>query len=431
MSVDQERIALKFSPAGLQERNEALAALLKLSNFLSNSSDLASLLEGALSMVLDHFGLDAGRIYLMDNTKQYLTLAAFRGLDVAGLEKIHLNEGFSGKSAQTKSFLTQHISELEDKERAEILARKGLKMIICVPFIVMDRVEGVMNLAAKKLIRLSQEDIDLLMAMGHQIGIACSHVRTYINLQEKVLEIQKNEEAIKFFACSASHDLKSPSIGLFGFLKRLHKEYGHLLDDKGKSYFEQILEVTGQIVSSVEQINGYMTARELPLRLEKINTKEVLAKLRQEVSGLLEKRQVRWVESASLPEIIADEMCIVRIFRNLLDNALKYGGTGLSEIRFQYRETNTHHVFSVSDNGVGLGEVDRDKLFQAFQRQATSRGTKGSGLGLAIVRELATKHLGDVWVDSTPSQTTTFSFSVLKSLLQTADATASFSKDIG
>jgi signal transduction histidine kinase len=417
MSLDKKKIALKFSPTGLHERNEALAALLKLSNFLSNSSDLASLLEEALSIVLDHFGLDAGRIYLLDETEQCLTLAAFRGLDTAGLEKVYLNEGFSGKSAQTKSFIARHISELEDTERAEILARKGLEIIVCVPFIVMDRVEGVMNLAAKKVIRLSQEDIDLLMVMGHQIGVACSHVRTYMHLQEKVREVQENEVAIKFFACSASHDLKSPSIGLFGFLKRLHKEYAHLLDDKGKSYLDQILKVTGQIVSSVEQINGYITAREVPLRLEKISTKEVLAKLRQEISGLLEERQVRWVESTALPEIVADELCMVRIFRNLLDNALKYGGSELSEVRFQYQETDTHHVFSVSDDGAGLGGVDLDRLFQAFQRQATSRGTEGSGLGLAIVRELATKHLGDVWVESSPGPGTTFSFSILKSLV--------------
>jgi signal transduction histidine kinase len=412
----EERVALEYSPTGLQHRNEALAALLKLSNFLSSTSDLDSLLEGALSIVLDHFGLDAGRIYLTDETEPYLKLAAYRGLDIMGLEKVHFDEGFSGKSVRTKSFVAQHVSKLDDKERAEILARKGLETVICVPFIVMDRVEGVINLAAKKVIRLSQEDIDLLMAMGHQIGVACSHVRTYMHLQEKVREVQENEEAIKFFACSASHDLKSPSIGLFGFLKRLHKDYGHLLDEKGRSYFDQVLKVAGQIVSSVEQINAYITTREVPLRLEKVSAKEVLANLRQEISGLLEERQVRWVESTFPPEIVADELCIVRVFRNLLDNALKYGGTGLSEIRFQHRETNTHHVFSVSDDGVGLGELDRDKLFKVFQRQTTSRGTEGSGLGLAIVREIAKRHRGDVWVESSPGKGTTFSFSFSKSL---------------
>jgi signal transduction histidine kinase len=416
MLTQGKQATVKFNASCLRERNEALPALLKLSNFLSSVSDLASLLEGALSIVLDHFGLDAGRIYLMDETELYLTLAAHRGLDITGLEKVHLDEGFSGKSARTKSFIAQHISELEDRERAEILARKGLEIVICVPFIVMDRVEGVINLAGKKSIRLSHEDVDLLMAMGHQIGVTCSHVRTYLHLQEKVREVQENEEAINFFACSAFHDLKSPSIGLFGFLKRLHNEYGHLLDDKGKSYLDQILKVTGQIVSSVEQINAYITTREVLLRLERISTKEVLAKLRQEICGLLEERQIRWVESAAMPEIVADELCIVRIFRNLLDNALKYGGAGLSEIRFQYRETNTHHVFTVSDDGVGLGGVDRDRLFQVFQRQASSRGTEGSGLGLAIVREIAKRHLGDVWVESSPGPGTIFSFSVSREL---------------
>ncbi|UCG11642.1 MAG: GAF domain-containing protein [Deltaproteobacteria bacterium] len=416
MSLNMERIALKFNTSGPQDRNEALAALLKLSNFLTSTSDLGSLLDGALSIVLDHFDLDAGRIYVMDDTGQCLTLVAHRGLDIAGLEKVHLNEGFSGKSARTKSVIVQHISELEDCGRAELLARKSFEIIVCVPFIVMDRVEGVINLASKKAIRLSQEDIDLLMAMGQQIGVACSHVRTYMKLQEKVREVQDNEEAIKFFACSTFHDLKSPSVGLCGLTKRLHKEYVHLFDDKGKSYVDHILQVTGQIVSSVEQINAYITTREVPLRQERVGTKAVLARLRQEISGLLEERRIRWVESAALPEIVADELCIVRIFRNLLDNAMKYGGVGLSEIRFQFRETNTHHVFSVSDDGVGLGEVDRDRLFQVFQRQATSRGIEGSGLGLAIVREIAKRHLGDVWVESSPDPGTTFSFSISREL---------------
>lgn len=417
MLCAEKHVTIKFSSHRLKERNEALSVLLELSNFLSRVLDRETLLEGALSIILNHLGFDAGRIYLMDPAEQCLTLAAHSGLDVSGLEKVYLDGGFSGKSARTKSFIAQHVSELEDKERSALLSRKGLKVVICVPLIVMDRVEGVMNLAAKKVIPLSQEDVDLLMVMGHQIGVACSHVRTYRHLQEKIREVQENEEAIKFFACSASHDLKSPSLGLFGFLKRLHKDYGHLLDEKGRSYFDQVLKVAGQIVSSVEQINAYITTREVPLRLEEVSSKEVLAKLRQELSGMLEARQIRWVEPALLPEIVADELCLVRIFRNLLDNALKYGGTGLSEIRFHYRETNTHHVFSVSDDGVGLGEIDRDKLFQVFQRQATARGTEGSGLGLAIVRELAKKHLGDVWVESSPDPGTTFSFSILKSLV--------------
>jgi signal transduction histidine kinase len=416
VSEKRKYITVKFSSSALQERNEALAALLKLSNFLSTASDFPSLLEGALSIVLEHFALDAGRIYLVDDIEQCLTLAASKGLDIAGLEKVYFDEGFSGKSARTKSFIAQHISELGDKERAELLTCKGLEVIICVPFIVMDRVEGVINLAARKTIQLDQEGIDLLMAMGHQIGVACSHLRTYTHLQEKVREVQANENDIKLFAYSASHDLKSPSIGLYGLTKRLHKEYLHVLDDRGRSYFDQVLKVTGQIVSSVEQINAYITTREVPLRLEKFSTKEVLARLRQEISGLLEKRRIAWVEAASLPEIVADELCIVRIFRNLLDNALKYGGAGLSEIRFQYHETNTHHVFSVSDDGAGLGEGDRDRLFEVFQRQTTSRGTEGSGLGLAIVREIAKRHLGDVWVESSPGPGITFSFSVSKSL---------------
>jgi signal transduction histidine kinase len=116
------------------------------------------------------------------------------------------------------------------------------------------------------------------------------------------------------------------------------------------------------------------------------------------------------------PEIIGDELRLTRAFRNLLDNALKYGGEGLSEIRFAYEESEDQHIFSVTDDGVGIKEEDIKRLFHFFQRLETSSHTEGSGMGLAIAKEAAKKHQGDVWVESGPQRGATFYLSISKRL---------------
>jgi signal transduction histidine kinase len=121
-------------------------------------------------------------------------------------------------------------------------------------------------------------------------------------------------------------------------------------------------------------------------------------------------------EPSLFPEIMGDELRLTRAFRNLLDNALKYGGEGLSEIRFACEESEDHYIFSVTDNGVGIREEDMERLFHFFQRLETSSHTEGSGMGLAIAKEAAQKHLGDLWVESAPNRGAKFYLSIAKRL---------------
>ncbi|PIW00404.1 MAG: hypothetical protein COW41_05530, partial [Deltaproteobacteria bacterium CG17_big_fil_post_rev_8_21_14_2_50_51_6] len=148
MLLDRRHISIEVTRSGIESRNRALSIVLDMSNYLAGINDLELLLDGALSRVLDTFGYDAGRIYLMEESGTELLLASHRGMEPVGLEKVTLDEGFTGKAVRTRSFLAQYVSDLEDKQRAERLAAMGLKVIICVPLITWERVDGVMNLAS-------------------------------------------------------------------------------------------------------------------------------------------------------------------------------------------------------------------------------------------------------------------------------------------
>lgn len=229
-------------------------------------------------------------------------------------------------------------------------------------------------------------------------------------------ELRNNAEKIKLFAYAISHDLKSPLIGIHGLVELMHKQYKDLLDAKGKKYCEQILKASKQAVSLIEELNVFIRTKETPLDFEDVDTKEILATIKDEFSPLLAIRNIEWSQPENAPTVSADRISLLRVFRNLADNALKYGGNELSKIRIGYQESEDSHIFSVSDDGVGVKSEDCESIFGLFKRNETSRGVTGTGLGLAIVREIATKHQGRVWAEPNPDKGITFYFSLSKLL---------------
>jgi PAS domain S-box-containing protein len=228
--------------------------------------------------------------------------------------------------------------------------------------------------------------------------------------------LARSAEKIKLFAYSVSHDLKSPAAAIYGLTKRLHESYGDMLDEKGRGYCEQILKASLHVGVLIEKINAYIEAKEAPLRVEPIDLTEILQIIRDEFSPRLTIRQVTWVVPEIRPEIRADKLSIIRAFRNFVDNSLKYGGEDLSEIRIAHRESDEFHTFSVSDNGVGIGGGDYERLFAPFRRDEHSRGVEGAGLGLAIVNEIAERHKGRVWAEPGKDKGTSFYLSISKDL---------------
>lgn len=416
MSLNKRYISIDFSKNNLLERNKGLSIILDISNFLSLSQKLDDILNGAAFKMLEHFEFDACRIYLLDKSGRHLHLSACRGTDPGGLEYVELGEGFTGKAASTRSFIAQHVSELEDKQRATLLANKGFKIIMCVPLIAVGQVVGVMNLASGKLIKLDQEMIDLLEVIGNQVSVAVKNAWLYENILKKKDKLSESKKMIEFFAYSTFHDLKGPAIAIHGISKLLIKKYGHILNDKGRGYCEKIQKTSEQIVTLVERINIYVQAKVAPLNMEDLKIGEIFNELKDEFSSVLDSRHIKLVEPGADSVIRADRLSVTRILRNLVDNALKYGGDKLSEIRLGYREDKDFHIFSVSDDGVGIKKDQCEKIFQIYQREKTSKGIAGAGLGLAVVKELAKRHEGNVWAEPGEEKGATFYVAISKKL---------------
>jgi len=419
MVVDKKYISTKFSHTKLKKRHKELAVLYDISSDLTSSLGLTEVLDRAILKVLEHFKVDAVRIYLMDQTEQCLELVAYKGIakaQVKELRKILISEGFSGKAARTKSFIAQKVSDLEDKERAALLQRKGFKVVICVPLILRDKVVGVMNLGSKRMISLTEAKIDLLVAIGSQIAIAINVARLYEDIRKKAEEIRKTKEELELFAYTISHDLKNPAIGVSGFARLLAEKYEHSLNEKGKRYCNQIRKAAEQIEIFTQDINEYIKSRRVSFNIKKTNIKKIIGHIRNEVLHVLKERNIKWSEPDTIPQVMADQLAIARVFRNLIDNALKHAGENLTKIAIGYDEDKDFHIFSFSNDGVAMKKKNSEVIFQMFQKLPASEQTDGSGLGLTIVKEIVEAHKGKVWCESGPKKGTTFYVAISKDL---------------
>jgi len=227
-------------------------------------------------------------------------------------------------------------------------------------------------------------------------------------------DLRKSSEKVKLLTYSISHDLKSPIIGIHGLTRLLRNRYGGFLDEAGQNLCDQICKAGEQASALIEKLNVYISAKETPLAIETFHLKDALDAIKGEFDHVLSTRPIEWFEPELQCRITADRIAVVRILRNLVDNALKYGGPPLTKLIIGYAQSDASQILSVSDNGVGLREKDAGRIFERFVRDGTSRGVEGCGLGLAIVREIAEQHGGRVWVETNPGAGVTFYVSLPK-----------------
>jgi signal transduction histidine kinase len=231
--------------------------------------------------------------------------------------------------------------------------------------------------------------------------------------------LKRSAEEIKLFAYSICHDLKNPVFAIHGFAGRLSALLQESMDQRGREFCSRIQDSSEQIVALVEKIYTFISAKETPIVVEKVDLKEVLELIKEEFGSAVRQRRLEWHQLDTVPEIYADKLSLLRILRNLVENALKYGGEGLTRIAIDYLDESLYHVISVTDDGEGLKDTDPEKLFSLFYRSPASRGVEGTGLGLSIVKELARQHKGKVWVKPGGGRGATFYVSIAKGLQPT------------
>ena len=252
--------------------------------------------------------------------------------------------------------------------------------------------------------------------------------------RERLLaELQRSNKELEQFASAASHDLQEPLRVISGFAQLIEKRYKGKLDEDGDTFMDHIVEGSVRMQLLISDLLGYsrVTTRGRPFG--PVDCNEVLQKALANLQTAVDEAGAV-ITADPLPVFPADEMQLVRLFQNLLGNAVKYrkkeepprvhvavkpiaecgvrnAECGIkSEIRNLKSEIKKGWLFSVRDNGIGIEARSFERIFEIFQRLHSRGDYPGTGIGLAICKKIVERHGGCIWVESELGKGSTFFF---------------------
>ncbi|MCE5336040.1 MAG: PAS domain-containing protein [Desulfobacteraceae bacterium] len=217
-----------------------------------------------------------------------------------------------------------------------------------------------------------------------------------------ISDLKKLEQIRRDFVANASHELRTPLTSIKGYAEILLSDDGDL--ETRKSYLEIIARKTEHIIEIVNDLLQLARVEEFSnsSEIRPVNAEEALLEAwRSCVPSVAEKRiELRNGLQSSGLMVWADFEQLVQLFRNLLENAVKFSPAG-AVIAVGASSEGGRATFAVSDHGPGIPKQDRQRIFERFYRVDKSRGKAGgTGLGLAICKHIIRNHGGNIWVES-------------------------------
>jgi signal transduction histidine kinase len=218
------------------------------------------------------------------------------------------------------------------------------------------------------------------------------------------LEISNNE--LRQFAHVASHDLKEPLRMIGSYIGLLEKKAIEKLNDEEKQFIGFAVEGAKRMD---ELINGLLLLTKVnsnPIN-DVVDLNNTLKDVKLNLRGLIQSSGANIILE-ELPRIKADRIQMIQLFQNLISNSIKYNKSEVPQISITYSFENAEHFISVADNGIGIPEQYRDKVFNLFQRLHARTEYSGTGIGLAICKKIVAQQKGRIWIESNLPNGTVF-----------------------
>lgn len=226
-------------------------------------------------------------------------------------------------------------------------------------------------------------------------------------VEERTAELAAANQELEAFTYSVSHDLRAPLRHIDAFSR--------LLLDNGKDLPEHLRHYLNRIGGSARRMNdliedllalAHVTRQELTLRLTGLNSiiNPVIEELKRDTAG----RRIEW-RTTKLPFVECDPLLMRQVFRNLLENAVKFTRPrDVATIEIGASEDHDQVAVFIRDNGVGFSMKYAEKLFGVFERLHRQEDFEGTGVGLAIVQRIVHRHGGRVWAEAELNKGATF-----------------------
>ncbi len=259
---------------------------------------------------------------------------------------------------------------------------------------------------------LSESQLSALNALADQVMILLELRRNKKALEDKLQQEKERNKELEQFAFIAAHDLKSPLNGIVSMSELLMTTHADGLSPDGIRMLSSIQGASGQLASL---INGLLDYYRLDTSEEDTKSPVHRDEIQSQLMELFASESSVDLQFSIQPSVVNSYgPVLLQVLLNLVSNAIKYGDKPITSVHVAIEETPSVYSVTVSDNGSGIDDKFRDKLFQLFETAApTDRyGKRGNGIGLAIVKKRIARIGGSIEFSTQQGVGTTFTFTL-------------------
>ncbi len=426
IAIENARLldALQARTAQLTRSVQELQALGEVSQALSSTLDLETVLDTIVSRANQLAGTDSCTVYEHDERTAEFVVRVTHNLDeevvaVARRTPIRRGEGVLGRMAVTREPV--QIPDIGQEGAysgplRDVLLRTGTRALLAVPLLREDHLIGGLTVNKKAPGEFSPEVVDLLKTFASQSALAIQNARLFQEIGDKSRQLEVADRHKSEFLANMSHELRTPLNAIIGYSEMLQEDAADL---GAEQFTDDLKRINAAGKHLLELINAVLDlskieAGKMDLYLETFDVAGLVRDIAAVIQPLAAKNANRL--DVRCPDAVgtmrADLTKVRQALFNLLSNACKFTDRGAISLAVA-REAIDHQdwmVFSVTDTGIGMTSEQLAKLFEAFTQAdaATTRRFGGTGLGLALSRRLCRMMGGDVTVESELGRGSTF-----------------------
>jgi PAS domain S-box-containing protein len=326
-------------------------------------------------------------------------------------------------NGQVQTLLTSNLDP--EVSEGKWLMEKGGQSCLIVPLVAHGAVIGLVKLVDTEERLFDTEEISLAQGIANAVSNAMENARLYQSLEGRAKalesaysELQEADQAKDQFIQNVSHELRTPLMHVLSYAELMNYEQFGGLNDEQHEALKIIIDKAKKLTELVDDIISLKG-----LETQSFNRQETdLSQLIQDV--IAEFRQKADDNGLSLisrmptdlPSVYADPDMIIQAFKQLLDNALKFGATG-ERIEVMIRNMDGPMLqVAVKDYGIGIDPSEQEKIFHRFYQVdgGAARRYAGVGLGLALAKSIIERHGGRIAVKSEINEGSIFFFTLPK-----------------
>lgn len=402
------------------------SALSALADLLTIERNSPRIYDGALDKVLEVFNLKYGNLRLLYSTTGELKLMSQKGFPDDYAEKyttIKIGERSSGKIVRTRGPVLWDNIQTDSSCAYLYLRKEGINSLLGVPLLAREGVIGTLTVASPKRGRFQGQEIQLLAAMGRFIGITIENARLFAALKNNVDDLTKltlrleESDGIKDRLLSViSHELRTPVTVILGNVEILMDGIFGEMNDKQR---DSLLTVRRSCSGLLFQVENAIDVSQLEAGAVSVSPDPfTMQQIRDQLMEMFEdevrqkKLNLQWEIDSTMRQLFSDRGKLVKVFRNLIDNAIKFTEKGSITVRVSGPSERGMVQCAVEDTGIGIPADRFSVIFDPFHQMDSShtRLYGGMGLGLRNVKRTLELLGGGIEVDSTVGKGSTFRF---------------------